>query len=464
MKKLLRNALKCLLFLIAAALLWLFVRDTLVMKRDDGITSMKIYYQQPAGSIDVLFLGSSHCSYNIAAEEMWNTRGISFYQLWGSSQPMWNTYHFLVEALKTQEPKVVAVDVYGALMMDDYADEARQATNTLGMNISRNQIENIMVSAPSSRWMDLFLGLPIYHDRFSELAEDDFQYYPWSRGSVCKKGGEAVYGTHNNVNLTYQRSEARLPLSEKQETYLRKIIDLCAERSIPLVFLVTPTAERAKEQPYYNTISDICEETGTPFLNMNLLGSELGILPEDISLDDSHLNMNGARKTGLYLAAYFDENYDLEDHRQDPAYESFETYAAEKAADYLRQITDPEDYTDELIRQGYSVLAVRFGTGSSAARMYPNLPGLKELSGNAAYVLQNGTWEAYQPGEPLFGTELTVDFVDRCFAINLILDPYWSEEGTVLAVYDNRHEKWIDAVYSSDEEPETMEHLEFRKQ
>ena len=68
-------------FLALAFFLWLMVRDTLVMKRDDGITSMKIYYEQPADSVDVLFAGSSHSSYNIAAEELWNRYGISFYQL-----------------------------------------------------------------------------------------------------------------------------------------------------------------------------------------------------------------------------------------------------------------------------------------------------------------------------------------------------------------------------------------------
>ena len=44
---------------------------------------------------------------------------------------MWNTYHFLIEAFKTQQPKVVMLDVYGALMQDEYSDDARQATNSL---------------------------------------------------------------------------------------------------------------------------------------------------------------------------------------------------------------------------------------------------------------------------------------------------------------------------------------------
>ena len=103
-KRMTARIIKIVLFLSLTCCLWIVTRDTLVMKREDGITSMKIFYEQPENSIDVLFTGSSHACYNIAAEELYRRHGFSFFQLWGSSQPFWSTYYFIAEALKTQSP------------------------------------------------------------------------------------------------------------------------------------------------------------------------------------------------------------------------------------------------------------------------------------------------------------------------------------------------------------------------
>ena len=465
MRKTAGQVLKILIFLCLVFFLWLFIRDTLVMKRDDGITSVKIYYEQPKDTVDVLLAGSSHSSYNIAAEELWNRNGISFYQLWGSSQPMWNTYHFLIEAFKTQTPKVVLLDVYGAMMPDEYSDEARQATNTLGLKLSRNMIENIMISAPKERWGELFLGLPVYHDRFSELAKDDFQYYPWSRDFVDEKGSFAIYGTHDNAVFTSAESEERIPLPQKQELYLRKIIGLCNDRGIPLVLMVTPTVDRASEQPFYNTIADICTETGTPFLNMNR-SEEPDILPSDISLDDSHLNMSGARKTGAYLASYLNEHYDLPDHRGDPRYAGWETYSARKAAGYLRLLPTPEEFSEEVREQGYSVLFVRYGQSEDAGAGFESLLPGQIPAGEGAWLFENGKSSSLSlspNGEcRVYDTDVTVNLPDKSFQINLVVDPVWKQDGVIAAVYDNVHHAWIDAVFCPEENPEEIEHLEFR--
>ena len=466
MKKTGVRILKVTVFLMIVFFLWLIVRDTLVMKRDDGITSMKIYYEQPENSVDVLFAGSSHSSYNIAGEELWTRYGISFYHLWGSSQPMWNTYHFLIEAFKTQRPKVVMMDVYGALGSDEYSDEARQATNTLGLRPSGNMIRNIMVSAPEERWGELFLGLPIYHDRYSELVKEDFIYYPWSRDSIAEKGSFPICGTHNNAVFSSAETEERLPLTEKQETYLRKIIALCREKGAALVMIVTPTVERAKEQPYYNTIGDICAEENIPFLNLNR-AEDLEILPSDISLDDSHLNLTGARKTGAYLAEYLHQNFDLSDHRNDPRWQSWQDYVEEKNTAYLRMLDAPEAFTEEVLHQGYHVLLVKYGTSGKAAERFRSLSRDALPEGEGAWLIEDGNAESLNIGTAeetcsVYNTDITIGLADRLFGIELTADPVWKEDGVIAAVYDSAARRWVDAVYCSEDEPDVLEHLAFR--
>ena len=66
---------------------------------------------------------------------------------------------------------------------------------------------------------------------------------------------------------------------------------------------------------------------------------ELGLnWDEDTQDKGDHLNVYGAEKVTSYLGNYLEENYELEDHRNDPAYEEFRKVLP---ADYrLFQVAD----------------------------------------------------------------------------------------------------------------------------
>ncbi len=74
-------------------------------------------------SLDILVLGSSHAYVDINPAVLWSEYGIAAYDLCGSNQPMWNTYYYLKEALKTQTPKVVVLEAYCVSLDLEYIDE-----------------------------------------------------------------------------------------------------------------------------------------------------------------------------------------------------------------------------------------------------------------------------------------------------------------------------------------------------
>ena len=86
------------------------VDTTLEFKYDDGVTPIRDFYSFPEDSIDVLMLGSSHLGVNVDTTILCNDYGIGSYKLWGATQPVWNSYYNLAEALKTQHPKVVVLE------------------------------------------------------------------------------------------------------------------------------------------------------------------------------------------------------------------------------------------------------------------------------------------------------------------------------------------------------------------
>lgn len=97
-----------LVILMLSSALW-YTNEVLRIKRTDGVTTMQGLYAQKDNTVDVLLLGSSHAGMNLDASVLWSEYGIASYCPWGSIQPFWNSYYSLIEALKTQNPKVVVL-------------------------------------------------------------------------------------------------------------------------------------------------------------------------------------------------------------------------------------------------------------------------------------------------------------------------------------------------------------------
>ena len=316
------------LFVTIAVSAFYLVRDTLIMKRTDGITTMKVLYAQPKDSVDLLVLGSSHAGMNLDAGVFWDEYGISSYMLWGSVQPYWNSYYFLEEALKTQSPKVVLLETYASTFDFEYSDDARQITNVCGMKFSLTKWNAIKASTPKENWENFVLGMPLWHSRYGELTENDLSYYPWTEDLELEKGTgiRTAKGGFTALADVTKMTETK-PIHEKEELYLRKIIELCKSEDIPIVLYNSATVDRAKEQPYYNRTAEIAREYGLKYFNMNILDNETGILPSDVWQDNHHLNASGAAKLSKYLGRYIDETYNLPDHRKDEYYGSWEAFA-----------------------------------------------------------------------------------------------------------------------------------------
>ena len=305
----------CVLLVIALAIggLW-YVNGVLIMKRSDGILTMQDFYAQPDGTVDVLLVGNSHSGINIDTATLWDSRGIAAYDLWGGVQPLWNSYHYIVEALKYQTPKLIVLEVMASTSDYEYSEEQNQIKNTAGMRLSKNKLEAVRASAPEDRQLNLLLGFPLYHGRFDELTMEDFQHFPWSNGLENFKGSVLRYGTGSYEFESAEGISDTAPVMDKELEYLNRIIGLCREKNVPLMLLKTPSLEREQTQPILNTVAGIAEDNGLAFVNMNLMDDELGITADDWSLD-RHMNASGARKVSAWLADYLQSEYDIPDRR-----------------------------------------------------------------------------------------------------------------------------------------------------
>ena len=330
MQKPLRSAIRITCFLVVLALVLVSVCHVLKPKNDDGIYDMELFYELPEDSVEVLVLGSSHayCGFNTGV--LWREQGIPAYILAGSQQPMWNSYHCLIEALKYQKPSLVVLEGYMTYIDTPYRDDSMVIRNTYGMRWSRNKIEAIKASAPKERWLDFLLAYTQYHTRYNDLTSADILPY---RGDVMYenwKGTTLKFNTEEKETPQVADVTERDPLEPRTEEYYRKIIELCRDEDVPLLIALTPYATTPEKQMRFNTAADIAAEYGVPFIDYNLLYEEAGMDFSTDMADDGHLNAQGAAKFTSVFGEYLAEHYAIPDHRGEESYETWE-----KDAEYI---------------------------------------------------------------------------------------------------------------------------------
>lgn len=314
------------------------VSDVLSFKFAEGNTIVGDFYKLDKNKVDVLFVGSSHCYVNFNNGELWDDYGIASYNLGSSDQPMWNTYYYVKEALKTQKPKLIVLEAYGLTYDFEYSEESRIIKSTYGLRWSADKIKNVLVSTPPGTRKSFLVEYGRYHSRYSSLNQGDFYQdseYLDSTNYWHYKGtkGQYLIGRINPITLNdVSGITESSDIHPKAEEYYRKILELAKEKNIPIAVVVTPfDVMDPSEQSKLIRGAEIAAEYDVKFLNCNLLYDEIGMDGWDY-YDLVHMTESGSRKFSKYIGAYLTENYDLPDRRGDKGYDSWQY-----TADYTRE-------------------------------------------------------------------------------------------------------------------------------
>ncbi len=336
-------------FLTILILVLFSINRVFKFKYDDGIYSLTKFYEQKEDSVDLLILGSSHAFAAFNTGVLWEREGIATYDLCGSMQPMWNTYYYFKEALKTQKPELVVLEAYMVTHDDDYIFYGSTIKNTFGMKLSPDKIKAVMTSVPKEVRLGYIMEYTQYHNRYREISESDFN----------KEAGGAMYrdwkGFMANLYIepfddpTIGTEYEAAPIHEKSEIYYRKILELAKNNNIPVLVVLTPYAGvTSQDMMKYERAREIASEYGSSFINYNKMYREIGIDYKNDVSDEGHLNYQGSEKFTNAFTDYLKDNYDLPDRRGSAGYESWENnakYTDAKLKEMMLVCAErPEDY------------------------------------------------------------------------------------------------------------------------
>lgn len=306
-------------------------RTTEVLRRKAGQQADMIHclYEQSGGggTADVLCIGTSHGYRSFHTNYLWNQYGIASLAMCSPGQTIACSYYVLKEALRHEKPKVVLLESYyfyygKKIVSQKPRIQFRKVIDGLKyLDIKHEMVKDMLTEDSRKEKLTYYLPFIQYHSRWSDLKSYDFHPYYYLRGSLPSP-------------VTYPMAEPPKPevsteLSEVNKEYFEKILALCEENDISLVVYAAPYGDDNYGEKYMRRqgcnvmLESYLAEKNIPFLFYQKM--------EDVAFDYStdfmnatHLNRIGAEKLCRHLGAWLQENYDIEDHREDDAYRSYE--------------------------------------------------------------------------------------------------------------------------------------------
>lgn len=263
-------------------------------------------------SVEVLFLGTSHVYSGIDPMYIYEQSGITSYALSGPGMRMDLTYVSLEEALKTQTPKVVLLDM-SAVHWKSQQEEAKCHKILDQMPISKTKIEYAFDSdSEEMKPLDVLFPFFRYHSRWSDLNEQDFRYVANDMENTVVRGHFISY---RSVPASFHFEEdKKYFLTDRNYKYLQKMIRICEEKNVPLLLykIPSPTWYRAQSEG----VAKLAEEEGLTYLEPYYELEKTGLdASTDFRDETKHLNQYGAEKFCDYLIDYLQEHYEVTDQR-----------------------------------------------------------------------------------------------------------------------------------------------------
>ena len=270
-------------------------------------TKVAGFYNEPENEFEVMFFGSSHAYASFQPLTLYADTGVKSYVFATQKQPIWATYHYMVEAFKTQTPALAVVEVNMIPDAQEYLDEGTNHSYLDDLPLSRNKLALIEATAPQGERAPYVLPFLKYHGRWEELQAQDFTYrragqHDDLKGYVRLPDTEAVPVYEDLSGVT----PGTIP--EKNLGYLEKIAALCEEKGVQLWLVKAPSNPLAEQVAGIWAVEAWAQENGVPFDDFNRAFGEIGLTPE-VFYDQAHLDETGAARFTHWFGELLLERY-----------------------------------------------------------------------------------------------------------------------------------------------------------
>ena len=250
---------------------------------------IQTYYELPDDSLDVLFLGSSNIMCGINPLKIWADTGLQSYNYCGRAQTFPITYAYLTDALKTQSPECVVIDAWSVFSDHNHlglADsEFHFDVNMESLSLSPAKLSLIHSNVPAKDRLSYLFPVIKNHNSYKtpnyQTDETSQIYMGYCFVDFCQPFETPVF-TDTISDL--------LPCDREA---LDRIIQLCSDKGITLLFIKTPVVLPTESYAMLNGLEQYLNQKNIPFYELSVQMPHSFTFTEGLS-DATHLNTLGA--------------------------------------------------------------------------------------------------------------------------------------------------------------------------
>lgn len=324
-----KETIRVILFLIIGVVIFQLLTSIFVPKWigeiDPATPRFEEFYSQEKNTIDVLVVGASDVGRGFSPITLWNEYGITSYNLGTSNQTMSFAYYIIKEAFQYQDIKVVVLDMDAAFVQKN-APEGEYRKLFDNMMFGETKLEALQnPDLKVDNKLSYIFPLIRFHSRWSDLEQEDFYINKKYDKSTSYKGMamsnivKPYIDTKDYMKDTGETEE----ISDINQKYIEKIVQLCQENDVKLLWVEIPSASSWSNARSKGT-QKLADKYNVEFIDMNypLAGFEFD-WKTDTADNGNHLNVEGAEKVSKYIGNILKEKYELENHREDSKYLSW---------------------------------------------------------------------------------------------------------------------------------------------
>lgn len=364
-----RTAVFWLIFALLFALMARFYSDFPDYRSYQAIAG---FYEEEAGGLDAVYLGSSNCYAFWNAPVAWHDYGLTVYPYTSPSQPFYAVEYLIRETRKTQPNAMYIVNVNAVEADDLDATSIHYLINYMPESEIREALMNHLADLLGYSAVDR-LEFRFPWMRIRELWLDRLELGPVPGLDGLK--GASTYENYlsgiEDISGIYRVNDRRAEIPEVLAESVRRLLDYCDREGIRVLFVVVPRAETSDEAVgRINAVCDMIRDMGGDVLDMSGLVDEIGIdLTQDF-YNAKHSNVHGSVKFTNYLSEYLMEHYGLKDRQINAVHTSWDEAWlrwSEKAGAWLLDFELDASHRDYALAAPLN-LTLKKGEGRTALR------------------------------------------------------------------------------------------------
>lgn len=309
-----KNVIKAVVFILIFCVILKVCSDIFVLKGNTYGSDVTSFYQLEKNSLDVIFFGSSHSYASFSPDIIEEKTGMKSYNFATQRQPIYITYYYMVEALKTQKPKYFVLETRMFSEDKEYWEEGVTRDALDKMKMSKNKFDAINSSVEDRKErISYYFNIIKYHSRYEDITKAEI-ISALKRESIQNRGfkdlpvtSDIIINNDGLLDITEKQN-----LSDKNLLYLNKMIELAKKNNVTLVFTKAPNQLKEDEIKKYNTVKEIAEENGLDFIDYNTKFADLGLVNEEDFFDDGHVSYRGAVKVSNDFSNYLINKQNME--------------------------------------------------------------------------------------------------------------------------------------------------------